>query len=94
LARNLSSNSISPFSEAEMQRRMNDPEYAQQMAAKYNSMSETEKANMVKNQLAIKGTNVNHSEFEKLSKDNRSSKNTIDINLFVGETTSKLSSAF
>ncbi|MFH4965496.1 hypothetical protein V8G69_10880 [Gaetbulibacter sp. M235] len=94
LAKNTSASTFSPFSEAEMQRMMNDPDYAKQMAAKYNNMTEKQKADLVKNQLETKNVDVSNSEFEMQSKQKQNAKNTIDINTFVSKNFSKISEAF
>ncbi|GGK33874.1 hypothetical protein GCM10007962_30390 [Yeosuana aromativorans] len=93
LAKSTSASAFSPFSEAEMQRMMNDPEYAKQMAAKYNNMSEKQKADMVKNQLATKDIDVSNEEFEITMKQNQIAKNTMDVTKFVGKTSAELSTA-
>ncbi|MBP0902230.1 hypothetical protein ACFSKN_04985 [Mariniflexile gromovii] len=94
LAKNTSTLSFSPFSEEEMQRMMNDPEYAKQMASKYNNMIEKQKADMVMNQLEKKDIYVSNEEFENSLKKRQVYKNTMDINLFVAETTKQLINAF
>ena len=90
MAHNVSSSSFSPFSEAEMKRMMNDPEYAKQMAAKYNNMTEKQKEDLVKNKLETAAINVSNEEFENQMKKRQDATNTIDINLFISNTTSKM----
>jgi len=93
MAYNASSSAFSPFSEAEMKRMMSDPEYAKQMAAKYNNMTEKQKADLVNSKLATTDVDVSNEEFEKQMKKSQSVKNSMNINLFISETTSKMSKA-
>ena len=88
-----SSSALSPFSEAQMQRMMNDPEYAEQMAAQYNNMTEKKKADLVKNKLETNGIEVSNEELEKRLKQRQTVKNTMDVNRFVDKLSSRLSNA-
>ena len=90
MAHQAASSSFSPFTEAEMKRMMNDPEYAKQMAEKYNNMTENQKADLVKKKLATTDINVSNEEFESQMKQRQVATNTIDINLFISKTTTKM----
>lgn len=94
IAKNSSkSSSFSPFSEAEMERMMNDPEYAKQMAAKYNNMTEKQKEEMVKNQLKTKKIESTNEDHENALNKSNEAKNTMNINLFVAKSTKQLGDA-
>lgn len=84
---------FSPFTEEQVKRMMNDPEYAKQMAAKYNNMTDKQKAEMVKNKLPESSTTElsneelesEYQDYEATLKKRQTAKNTMDINLFVAD---------
>lgn len=88
------STSLSPFTEAETQRMMNDPEYAQQMAAKYNNMTEAEKEQMVRQKLAKKNVKVTQKDRDKALAKSKEIENSIAINHYISETTTKITEVF
>jgi hypothetical protein len=88
-----SSSALSHFSQAEMLRMANDPSYARNMAAKYNNMTEEEKAKMVRTQMAKSGGNKINEEINAKSAANNAMKNTMDIDNFVATATAELQQA-
>lgn len=90
---NAASAQFSPFTQAEMQRMMTDPEYARQMTEKFNKMTDKEKEAFVKSKLAAQPVQVSNQEFEQSMAKGQNTKNLIAINLFVAEINTKLSAA-
>ncbi|MFC4721013.1 hypothetical protein ACFO5O_01665 [Geojedonia litorea] len=93
VANQMSSMTFSPFSEAEMKRMMSDPAYAKQMTAKYNSLSEAQKAALVKGKTTTMDNTISNTDFEQQMEQARTAKNVIDVNTFINSCTEKMARA-
>lgn len=92
-ASQMSSMPFSPFSEAEMQRMMSDPDYARQMTEKFNNMTDAQKAALVQGKLATMDNSVSNEEFEQQMKGAQEVKNAIDVTAFVNNSIQKMREA-
>ncbi|MCK0135589.1 hypothetical protein [Arenibacter sp. S6351L] len=90
MASNMSSSNLSPFTEADLQRMMNDPEYAKQMAVKYNIMTTQGKEDIINKKIVAGDLDDSHEAHINRLKDTKINNNTQDINTFVSKTTSRL----
>jgi len=93
MASKYSSSRTSSFSEAEIQRMMNDPEYAKQMTAKYNSMTMQEKQAIVYNKIAAGDFNNTKEEKAQKLKEKESAEKAETIKAFMLQATARLTEA-
>lgn len=93
MASKFSSSKTSSFTEAEIQRMMNDPEYAKQMTAKYNTLTKQEKTAIVNKKIAAGDFDTSKEAQEQRLKDKESKDKAKTINDFMLKTTSRLKEA-
>jgi hypothetical protein len=93
-AASAASTGFSPFTEAEMQRMMRDPAYAQEMVSKYEKMTDKQKADLVQKRLSEGSTDVSHEAFESQLKGRQNANDLILINTFIAEAQARLTDAF
>lgn len=93
MASQLSSSKTGMFTEEELQKMMNDPAYAKQMAAKYNNMSEAEKQAMVHQKIAKGDYKMTKEMKEEYEKERELADNTQMIKAFEEKTNARIMTA-